>query len=86
MVLLLGVTHRLHERSLSMSQASSIVGSMQRKVKSAEELLAMSPAEQQQDFEASVVTDIDEVPPELLERVRAKVAARSSEAGSPKSA
>jgi len=46
----------------------------------------MTPAEQQRLFDESIVRDLDEVPPEFLERIRSKVRSRSPEAGKPKSA
>lgn len=39
----------------------------------AAELEQMSPSERHAIFEASIVTDLDEVPPEFLARVRARV-------------
>ncbi|MGZ8705142.1 MAG: hypothetical protein ACXWYB_10835 [Aeromicrobium sp.] len=46
---------------------------MASKVWTAAELEQMSPAERHAIFEASIVTDLDKVPPEFLERVRARV-------------
>lgn len=43
------------------------------KVVTAAELEKMSPAEQQELFDASVVTDLDQVPSEFLERVRLRL-------------
>jgi hypothetical protein len=43
------------------------------KVMTAAELEQMSPAEQQAHFDASVVTDLDQVPAEFLERVRRRL-------------
>ena len=43
------------------------------KVVTAGELEKMSPAEQQAIFDASVVTDLDQVPAEFLERVRLRL-------------
>jgi hypothetical protein len=43
------------------------------KVWTAAEREQMSPAERHAIFEASIVTDLDKVPPEFLERVRARV-------------
>ena len=45
---------------------------MAEKVWTAEELEAMTPAEQDAIFEASLVTDLAEVPEEFLERVRSR--------------
>jgi hypothetical protein len=47
-----------------------------RKVWSAEELLALSPAERHEIFEASIITDLDQVPEEFLARVRERFQAR----------
>jgi hypothetical protein len=44
-----------------------------RKVWTAAELEELDPAEVDAIFEASIVTDLDEVPPEFLARVRADV-------------
>lgn len=49
------------------------VRSMPRKVWTAAELDAMTPAEVDALFQASIVTDLDEVPPEFLAKVRADV-------------
>jgi len=46
---------------------------MASKVWTAAELEQMSPSERHAIFEASIVTDLDEVPPEFLARVRARV-------------
>jgi len=59
---------------------------MPRKIWTAQELEQMTPAEQQRLFDESIVRDLDEVPPEFLERIRSKVRSRSPEAGKPKSA
>ncbi len=45
----------------------------------AEEFAALSPAEQDAVFDASVVADLDEVPVEFLDRVRARFEARVAE-------
>jgi hypothetical protein len=47
-----------------------------RKVWTAAELEKLSPAEQDDLFSASIVTDLDDVPPEFVARVRARVQAR----------
>jgi len=49
---------------------------MARKVWTAAELEKLSPAERQEVFEASIVGDLDDVPPEFLARVRARVEER----------
>jgi hypothetical protein len=46
---------------------------MSGKVATAAELEKMSPAEQQALFDASVVTDLGQVPAEFLERVRLRL-------------
>ena len=43
------------------------------KIWTAGELLAMSPNERHAIVKAGIVTDLDQVPPEFLERVRANV-------------
>ena len=45
---------------------------MASKVWTAAELEQMTPAERQAIFDASIVTDLDQVPPEFLARVRAR--------------
>ena len=52
---------------------------MARKVWTAEELAELSPAEQDAVFDASIVRDLDEVPPEFLDRVRSRLEARLAE-------
>jgi len=59
---------------------------MAHKTWTAEELDQMSPAEQQKLFDKSIVRNLDDVPQEFLERIRAKVRRRSSETDTPKSA
>jgi hypothetical protein len=49
---------------------------MLRKVWTAAELEEMTPAEVDALFEASIVRDLDDVPPEFLARVRARVQGR----------
>ena len=49
---------------------------MGRKVTTAAELEAMTPAEREQSFRDSIVRDLSQVPPEFLARIRAKVEAR----------
>ncbi len=43
------------------------------KIWTADELLAMTPNERHAIVKAGIVTDLDQVPPEFLERVRANV-------------
>lgn len=49
---------------------------MERKVWTAEELTALTPAERHEIFEASIFTDLAQVPEEFLARVRARIEAR----------
>jgi hypothetical protein len=53
------------------------------KVWTAAELEAMSPAEQDDLFNSSVVTNLDDVPAEYLARVRARLADRVAGTESP---
>jgi hypothetical protein len=46
---------------------------IERRIWTAAELERMSPPEQDAIFQASLVRDLDGVPPEFLDRVRAKV-------------
>ncbi len=46
---------------------------MASKVWTAAELEQMSPTERKAIFDASIVTDLDQVPPEFLARVRTRV-------------
>jgi hypothetical protein len=46
---------------------------MDRKVWTAAELKAMSPAERRSLFRARIIRDLDQVPPEFLARVRARL-------------
>lgn len=46
---------------------------MASKVWTAAELERMSPTERRAIFEASIVNDLDDAPPEFVERVRARV-------------
>lgn len=46
------------------------------KIWSADELMAISPAEREQIFLANSSTEIDDVPPAMLERARQKIEAR----------
>jgi len=59
---------------------------MAKKIWTAEEIGKMTPQEQQALFDDSIVYDLEEVPTEFLDRVRAKVQTRISEADTPKSA
>ncbi|MCB0985700.1 MAG: hypothetical protein KDB06_13710 [Ilumatobacter sp.] len=54
---------------------------MAQKVWLASELETMTPAEQDALFDASVVTDLDTVPPEFLQRVRERLQHRIAGAG-----
>ena len=46
---------------------------MTSKIITAAELEKMTPAQRQAAFDASIVTDLDEAPPELLARTRQRV-------------
>lgn len=59
---------------------------MAQKIWTAAELDEMTPAERQALFDQSIVRDLDEVPTEFLERIRAKVLAREAEAETTESA
>ena len=54
------------------------------KVRTADELERMSPAEQDAVFEASIVTNLDDVPREFLERVRSRVEDRIARSETPR--
>jgi hypothetical protein len=54
------------------------------KVWTAEELDAMTPAEQDAIFESSLITDLTQVPEEFLERVRSRVLGHIAETETPK--
>lgn len=56
---------------------------MAERVWTAAEVEAMSPSEQDDLFDASIVTDLDEVPPVFLARVRARFAERTGGVDSP---
>ena len=66
-----------HERRLSKPSradgAAWYPGIVADKVWTAEELEAMTPAEQDALFESSLITDLTQVPEEFLERVRTRV-------------
>jgi len=49
---------------------------MEQKIWTAEELDEMTPAERKKIFDDSIVWDLDEAPPELIEKARAKVLKR----------
>jgi len=49
----------------------------------AEELEKMTPAQRQAAFDASIVTDLNDAPPELLERTRKRVQQAIRESDSP---
>jgi hypothetical protein len=53
------------------------------KVLTADEFERLSPAERDRIFQASIVRDLDDVPPEYLERVRARVEQRIAATESP---
>ncbi|MEZ5209219.1 MAG: hypothetical protein R2690_20120 [Acidimicrobiales bacterium] len=57
------------------------LSSMPRKLWTAAELDEMTPAEVDQLFKASIVRDLDEVPPAFLARVRADVEAHIAATG-----
>lgn len=52
--------------------------------RTADELERMSPAEQDAVFEASIVTNLDDVPHEFLERVRSRVEDRIARSETPR--
>jgi len=52
--------------------------------RTAEQLKAMSPADQDAVFESSIPNDLDEVPADFLTRVRAQRVERTAGVGSPK--
>ncbi|MEO1061047.1 MAG: hypothetical protein AAFZ07_06495 [Actinomycetota bacterium] len=52
---------------------------MTRRAWTAEEFAALSPAEQDAVFDASVATDLDDVPAEFIDRVRTRFEARLAE-------
>lgn len=58
---------------MSCSDALGILVVVAGKVWTAEELEAMTPAEQDAIFESSLITDLTQVPEEFLERVRTRV-------------
>lgn len=54
------------------------------KVWTAEELAALTPAEQDALFQASIVRDLSEVPEEFLTRVRARLEQRIAQQETPR--
>ena len=52
---------------------------MERKIWTAAELDEMSPAERKKIFDDSIIWDLDDAPPELVARARAKVLKRIAE-------
>ena len=61
-------------------------GFVARNIWTAEELEKLTPAEKDAEFQASIVTDLSEVPPEYLERVRSRLLSRTSPPSSSKPA
>lgn len=61
------------------------VASMADRVWTAAELEKLSPAQRQQIFDASLVLDLDDVPPEFLDRVRDRVQDRKATTDTPTS-
>lgn len=59
---------------------------MSQKIWTAQELEQMTPAERQDLFDKSIVRDLDEVPTEFLDRIRAKVLTREAGAETSESA
>jgi hypothetical protein len=57
---------------------------MARKVCTAEELERMTPAEQDAHFDASIVTNLAEVPAAFLDRVRGRLEERIANSDTPK--
>ena len=57
---------------------------MGQKIWTARELSELSPAEQDEIFEASVVTDLADVPPEFLSRIRDRFKQRAPGADAPR--
>ena len=56
---------------------------MAAKIITAEELEKMTPAQRQAVFDTSIVTDLDDAPPELLERTLRRVQRMIAESDSP---
>lgn len=57
---------------------------MARKTWTAAELEQMTPSQRREIFEASIITDLDQAPTELLDRTRAKVEELIEEAEHPR--
>ena len=53
------------------------------KVRTAAELEQLSPAERRAIFDASIITDLDDAPPELLARTRDRIERMIAESESP---
>jgi hypothetical protein len=53
------------------------------RVWTAEELEGLTPAERDEVFQATIVRDLEDVPPEFLERVRARIDQRIAATESP---
>lgn len=49
-----------------------------RKIWTVAEFEKLTPAEQDAEFQASIVTDLSEVPPEFLDRIRSRLLSRTS--------
>ena len=64
--------HRLLLEPLSVVERGSVRG-MEQKVWTAAELEKLSPAERHSLFDASVVTDLDQAPQDLIERTRTRI-------------
>lgn len=67
-----------------MLQPGATVLVVGRKVWTAEEIERLSPAEQDELFRSSLVTDLDDVPAEFLERVRKRFEERAAGADAPR--
>ena len=52
---------------------------MEQKIWTAAELDEMTPAERKKIFDDSIIWDLDDAPPELIERARAKILKRIAE-------
>ena len=52
---------------------------MEQKLTTVSDLAGMTPAERQQNFDDSVVWDLDELPPDRLARLRARFESRLAE-------
>ena len=63
--------------------ACATIVRMPGKVRTAEELEHMSPADQDAAFAASIVTNLDDVPREFVERVRSRVEDRIARIDTP---